>query len=75
MIKAKWTIRPGIQGGVAILASDAARFTKNANAMNDAQLAGKAGDPARIKAATGPMRSPEQLAAYTHMSDYCGAKL
>ena len=59
----------------ASIASDAARFSKEANDLYDAQLAGTAGDPARIKAATGPMRSPEHLAASKRMSAYCGAKL
>ena len=56
----------------ASIASDAVRFTKEANDLYDAQLAG---DSARIKAATGPMRSPEHLAASKRMSEYCGAKL
>jgi hypothetical protein len=55
----------------ASLASDAERFTRNANAMFDAQLAG---DRARDQVAVGALTSPEHLAAAKRMSDYCGAR-
>lgn len=59
----------------ASLASDVALAMKNSDAMMDAQLAGKAGDPARIKAATVALTSPEQLAKAKRMNDYCGVKI
>jgi hypothetical protein len=55
-----------------LLASDVALTTKNANASSDAQLAR---DSARIKATAAPLRSPEHLAAYKRMKEYCGARL
>lgn len=54
------------------LASDVALQTKNANAGIDAQLAR---DPAKIKAAMEPLRSPEHLAASKRMTEYCGVKV
>jgi hypothetical protein len=56
----------------ASLAGDVAVQTRNANASLDAQLTR---DPARIKAAVVPLRSPEHLTASRHMNDYCGVKL
>jgi hypothetical protein len=57
------------------LASDVALQTKNSNAMIDAQQAGKAGDAARIRAATVDLSSPQHRAANKHMTDYCGVKV
>ena len=56
----------------ASLAADVALQTTNANASFDAQLAG---DRAKIKATSAPMRSPEHLAASKRMSEYCGVKV
>ena len=56
----------------ASLATDVALQTKNANAMFDAQLAS---DPARIKALTKGLTSPEHFAASRRMNDYCGVKI
>jgi hypothetical protein len=55
----------------ASLAADVALQTKNANASIDAQLSH---DPAKIKASMIPLRSPENLAASRHMTEYCGVK-
>jgi hypothetical protein len=55
----------------ASLAADVALQTKNANASIDAQLSH---DAAKIKASTAPLRSPENLAASRHMTEYCGVK-
>lgn len=55
----------------ATLATDVALQTKNANASVDAQLSR---DPAKIKVSVIPLRSPENLAASRHMTEYCGVK-
>jgi hypothetical protein len=56
----------------ASLASDVALQTRNANAGIEAQITR---DPARLKAASGPLRSPEHLAASRRMTEYCGVKV
>ena len=56
----------------ASLLSDVALQTRNANASFDAQLSG---DRAKVKATTGPLRSPEHLAASKRMREYCGVKV
>jgi hypothetical protein len=56
----------------ASLAAEVALQTRNANASFDAQLAG---DRAKIKASTVPLRSPEHLAASRRMTEYCGVKV
>jgi hypothetical protein len=53
----------------ASLEMDVALQTKNANAMIDAQLSR---DTARINAASDAIGTPENLAAGTHMGEYCG---
>lgn len=55
----------------ASLAADVALQTKNANASIDAQLSH---DPAKLKASMIALRSPENLAASRHMTEYCGVK-
>lgn len=56
----------------AALASDIVLFTKNANAMIDARLAG---DRAKDKAAIAALTSPEHLAAAKRANAYCGVKV
>ena len=60
-----------VKAAPASMASDAVRFTKDANDMHDAELTG---DRAKVKAAVAGLTSPERMAANKRMSDYCGVK-
>lgn len=54
------------------LTADVALFTKNANASYDAQLTA---DRASMRAAISPMRSPANLTAARHATEYCGVRV
>ena len=49
-----------------------ARFAKNLNAAFDAQLTG---DGASIVATTEVISSPEHIATFKRISEYCGLKM